>query len=106
VFSPQYVIWIAPLVALVGEADWRWLLPWGLISLLTTWIYPLIYTMTKTLSLVPLLPIFYPVVTMRNLLLLGFVLFLLFNATFRHRTPTTEPATSAQDDPSVVAIQP
>jgi hypothetical protein len=106
VFSPQYVIWIAPLIAFVGEADWRWVLPWGLISLLTTWIYPLIYTMTKTLSLVPLLPIFYPVVTIRNLLLLGFVLVLLFNATFRHRAPASEPVTSVQDDPSVVAVQP
>jgi hypothetical protein len=102
VFSPQYLIWVAPLVAFSGETDWRWLLPWGLVSLLTTWIYPIIYTMTRTLSHVPDLPVFYPVVTARNLLLLGFVLFLLLNATFRKKMIPAESAIVEQG-PSPVA---
>ncbi len=100
VFSPQYLIWIAPLIAFVGEADWRWVLSWGLISLLTTWIYPLIYTMTKVLSQVPLLHLFYPVVTARNLLLLAFILVLLWHATFRQRMTTPESAAAIEPDSS------
>jgi Glycosyltransferase family 87 len=105
VFSPQYVIWVTPLIAFVGEADWRWIVPWGLISLLTSWIYPIIYTMTKTLSHVPDLPIFYPVVTTRNILLLGFVFFLLWRATFRQKLVEVEAATTEEGSPSIVLAQ-
>lgn len=86
VFSPQYLIWVAPLVAYVGEADLKWVLSWGVIGLLTTWIYPNIYIMTPTLSNVPLLPIFFPVTTARNFLLLGFVVALLIYYTRRKKT--------------------
>ncbi len=90
VFSPQYLIWVAPLVAYVGEADLKWLLSWGVIGLLTTWIYPNIYIMTPTLSNVPLLPIFFPVTTARNFLLLGFVVALLIYYTRRKRAEGVE----------------
>jgi hypothetical protein len=76
VFSPQYLIWILPLVAYVGESDWRWILSWGVIGLLTTWIYPTIYTMAPIIHVAEI-PVFYPVVTTRNLVLLGFIVCLL-----------------------------
>jgi hypothetical protein len=76
VFSPQYLIWILPLVAYVGESDWRWVLCWGAIGLLTTWIYPTIYTMVPIVHVAEV-STFYPVVTTRNLVLLGFIVWLL-----------------------------
>jgi hypothetical protein len=80
VFSPQYLIWIAPLLAFVGKANWKWLLTWGIVGLLTTWIYPNMYN-SVPLIYVPLLPTFYPVVLTRNLLIFGFIIVLLYQAT-------------------------
>jgi len=77
VFSPQYLIWVIPLLAYVGESRRWWLFPWLLISLLTSWIYPYIYLMKRSILDVPGIPLFFPVVTVRNLLLLGWVLALL-----------------------------
>ena len=77
VFSPQYLIWIIPLLAYLGENRRWWLFPWGLICLLTTWIYPYIYLMTPSILDVAKNPLFFPVTTLRNLLLLGWVLSLL-----------------------------
>jgi hypothetical protein len=90
VFSPQYLIWVAPLVAYVGETDLKWLLSWSGIGLLTTWIYPNIYIMTPRLSDVPLLPVFFPVTTARNFLLFGFVLALLIYYTRAKREKKME----------------
>ena len=80
VFSPQYLIWVAPLVAFVGQANWKWLLTWGTVGLLTTWVYPNMYD-TVPLKYVPLLSTFYPVVFTRDLLIFGFIIVLLFHAT-------------------------
>ncbi len=77
VFSPQYLIWVIPLLAYLGENRRWWLFPWGLICLLTSWIYPYIYLMTPSILNVPKNPLFFPVTTLRNLLLLGWVLALL-----------------------------
>jgi Glycosyltransferase family 87 len=85
VFSPQYLIWVVPLVAYIGGRNRWYLLVWGVIGLLTTWIYPYIYDMVHQIQAVPHLFLFYPVVTLRNLLLLSFVLFLLISATKRMR---------------------
>jgi hypothetical protein len=82
VFSPQYLIWVVPLVAYIGRKNLWYLLVWVLIALLTTWIYPYIYNMIHLLA-VPTLFFFYPAVTLRNLLLLGFILYLLVGATRR-----------------------
>jgi hypothetical protein len=80
VFSPQYLIWLAPLVAFVGQANWKWLLSWGVVGLLTTWVYPNMYN-SVPLKYVPLLPAFYPVVFARDLLIFGFIIVLLYHAT-------------------------
>lgn len=100
VFSPQYLIWVAPLVAYVGESDWRWLLSWGLLSALTTYIYPHLYLETTDLIRVPLLPLFFPSTTARNLLLLLFVVALLRYAT--RRGPASLAATSANTNTTQV----
>lgn len=43
IFSPQYLIWVVPFVAYVGRSSWKWLLSWGAVSALTTWIFPYTY---------------------------------------------------------------
>lgn len=80
VFSPQYLIWLSPLLAFVGKANWKWLITWGIVGLLTTWVYPTMYNSVPLLQ-VPLLPEFYPAVLARNLIILGFIMVLLYQAT-------------------------
>ena len=87
VFSPQYLIWVVPFVAYIGGSQRWWLIPWVLIGLLTTWVYPYIYLMSRSLVSVPSLFLFYPVTTLRNLLLLGFILGLLTSSARRKRVP-------------------
>ncbi len=92
VFSPQYLIWVIPLLAYIGETRLWWLFPWSLICLLTTWIYPYIYLMTPDILDVPKNHLFFPVTTLRNLLILGWVLALLFYSSrkgFAARPPSS-----------------
>ena len=79
VFSPQYLIWIIPLVAYVGVTHWRWVMSWVAICALTTLIYPYTYYAPGHTGIiqVPLVPWFYPAVTLRNFILFGVVLALL-----------------------------
>jgi hypothetical protein len=72
VFSPQYLIWATPLIALVGKANWKWLLSWGLVCALTTFMYPLHYNSLQQIQQ------FYPVIFARDLLILGITCALLY----------------------------
>ncbi len=79
VFSPQYLIWVIPLLAYSGAFDWLWLVVWGGISLLTTIIYPYFYTRVFNAVKVPYLPGFIQVVAARNILFVLLTLAYLFN---------------------------
>lgn len=84
IFSPQYIIWVIPLVAYVGGTDRRWVTSWVVIGALTSFIYPFIYNMTTGILHVPSVPWFYPTVTLRNFILLGVVLALLVYYSRQH----------------------
>ncbi len=76
VFSPQYLIWVTPFVAYVGKNNWKWLVSWGSVGLLTTFIYPHIYTVASATSgviSVGQIPAFYPSVLARGLIILAII---------------------------------
>ena len=79
VFSPQYLIWIIPLLAYNGAYDIFWLLVWGITSLLTTIIYPYLYTRTHNILLVQNVPGFVQIVGVRDALFVFITLAYLFN---------------------------
>ncbi len=78
VFSPQYLMWLIPLLVYSGAYTRFWLIVWGLISLLTTYIFPYIYTLPVRMP-VPYKPGFIESVTARNVLLAFLTLAYLFN---------------------------
>lgn len=75
IFSPQYLIWLMPIVAEEEGFSWLWLA----VCLLTTLDFPILYQMRAPISTVPYTPAFFPVVALRNLLLL----FVTVRAVFR-----------------------
>jgi glycosyl transferase family 87 len=79
VFSPQYLIWIIPLLAYSGAFNGLWLGAWGSISLLTFVIYPYFYTRNIDAIKTPYVPGFIQFVTARNALFLLLALAYLFN---------------------------
>jgi len=79
VFSPQYLIWIIPLLTYSGAFDIFWLVTWGTISFLTTLIYPYFYTRTLNAVYAPYVPGFIQSVTARNALFVLLTLAYVFN---------------------------
>ena len=75
VFSPQYLIWIVPLIAYVGEANWKWLVSWSLAGIVTTIIYPYLYVTYLIYN-----KHYYPIVLVRDAILLAIMLALLYYA--------------------------
>ena len=70
VFSPQYLIWLIPLLAYNGSFHRPWVVIWSCIFLLTTIIYPDMYTLTMGLRVSAYVPAFILLVAARNVLLL------------------------------------
>ncbi|HEV2460790.1 MAG TPA: glycosyltransferase family 87 protein [Ktedonobacterales bacterium] len=66
IFSPQYLIWVLPVVAYVEGFDWLWLA----ICFLTTLDYPFLYQMRHPIQTVTYSWQFLPEVALRNGLLL------------------------------------
>jgi hypothetical protein len=79
VFSPQYLIWLIPLLAYLTGLSARQFPFFALIALLTSTIYPFLYTRVQNATLVWQVPGFLPIVGLRNLLFALFTLGYLFN---------------------------
>lgn len=91
VFSPQYLIWIIPLLAYSGAFDSLWLISWGAISLLTTIIYPYLYTRTLDPLQTPYVPGFIQFVAARNAAFVLLTLAYLFDWFHLWRRDTNTP---------------
>ncbi len=90
VFSPQYLIWLIPLLAYNGAFSRPWLALWGGISLLTTIVYPFIFSQVTDLTQLATVPGFIGIVGARNILLTLVTLAFLFNWWgFKQRKITT-----------------
>lgn len=81
-FSPQYLMWLIPLLAYAGAFNRFWLFCWGVISLLTAILYIFFYSQLPTSidAHIIILPTgFLPVVNARNILFVFVTLAYLFN---------------------------
>jgi hypothetical protein len=98
VFSPQYLIWLIPLLAYAGAFDGLNLVLWSAISLITTYIYSYLYTRPVTSLLdIPYIPGFVESVTARNAFFVLFVLAYLMNwFQIRERKPLQVPFGEAE----------
>ncbi len=100
VFSPQYLMWVMPLLAYSTPLDAFWLPYWGFISLLTTIIYPWLYTRTPKIILVDLVPGFVQTVAVRDGLFVLLTLAYLFNwFQIRRRKPLPPEPTGKETRP-------
>jgi hypothetical protein len=72
-------MWLIPLLAYSGAFNRFWLPLWGSICLITTIIYPYIYTSVSNGMLAPSLPSFIGLVALRNALIVLITLAYLFN---------------------------
>lgn len=79
VFSPQYLMWVIPLVAYNGGFNRLWLILWSTLSIFTTVVYPYYYSAAPDIRRLPGLPGFVEFVALRNYILLLVALAFLFN---------------------------
>jgi len=90
VLSPQYLIWVAPFIAYVGKNNWKWLISWGSVALLTTIIFPFVYVD------LPHIIKYYPLVLVRDVLMVASVLILLYSAAHNKFISVTQPVPAKQ----------
>lgn len=83
VFSAQYLIWVTPFVAYVGKSNWKWLVSWGSVGVLNTYIFPWLYVTRSDHGLVVFgqVATFFPAVLARGLIMLAIIFALLYHAT-------------------------
>jgi hypothetical protein len=79
VFSPQYIIWILPLLAYAGIFNCLTLIVWGATTALTTYIYPVLYLRADSPTHTIYVPHFIQTLFIRNSLLVIATLALLFD---------------------------
>jgi hypothetical protein len=79
VFSPQYLLWMIPLLAYSTTGNRRLWLYWGGISILTTLIYPIYYEIIAKINDPSLAPGFLPVILLRDGLFTLLTVAYLFN---------------------------
>jgi len=79
VFSPQYIIWLVPLLAYAGAFDVFWFFFWGPAAVLTTIIFAYFYTRPVDPLQIPLTPGFFQFIAIRNAFFIIVTLAYLFN---------------------------
>ncbi len=89
VLSPQYLMWVAPFIAYAGGCNCKWLLSWGCVAVLTTIIFPFVYVD------LPHIIHYYPLVFVRDLLILAITLVLLYTALRGRYVPAAQPVAAA-----------
>jgi hypothetical protein len=105
VFSPQYAIWLIPLLAYAGAFDLFWVLIWGPVAIFTTVIFAYFYTRPVPQLSVPMTPGFFQIIAIRNLLFLLIALAYLFNwFSIRHRRSLPPPVTGKETRPLVTHV--
>ena len=92
-----------PLLAYATALDTFWLISWGIISLLTSIIYPYLYTRTPNVMLVQYVPGFIQTVAVRDALFVLITLAFLFNwFQARRRKPLPPQLTGKETRPLYV----
>lgn len=85
VFSPQYLLWIIPLAAYVGERKSIWIVAWCLLGGLTTYIFPYLYTIFMgRITDIYGSPFLYAIIALRNLLFFCIVASFFFPYLYSH----------------------
>lgn len=105
-FSPQYLMWLIPLLAYAGAFNRFWISCWGIISLLTALLYIFFYSKLPTsinAHIITLPPGFLAVVNARNILFVFITQAYLFNwwqVRLRRRLPAVQTSSREGDSPN------